>query len=126
MAKELRFNYARYRPVRSRPHGQGAFHDFALAAGLAAKPGPRTRLSRKGKSMEWERIEANWQHYKVLARVRWAKLSEEALDVVAGRREALASAIHEAYGVSTGMAQMQLESWQGQQEPPPAAEPAAA
>ena len=121
MAKELRFNYARYRPVHSRPVGQGAFHDFAMRAGLEAKTGRGSRLSKKGNAMEWERIEANWQHYKVLARVRWARLSVEELDVVAGRREALAAAIHATYGVSAGMAQMQLESWQGQQQEPPAA-----
>jgi uncharacterized protein YjbJ (UPF0337 family) len=119
MAKELRFNYARYRAVRLRPRGHGAFHDFALAAGLAAKPSRRTRPPKKGNAMQWERIEANWQHYKVLARVRWARLTEEELDGVAGRREALAAAIHHTYGVSADMAQMQLESWQGQQQEPP-------
>jgi uncharacterized protein YjbJ (UPF0337 family) len=70
--------------------------------------------------MEWERIRANWQHYKVLARIRWGRISAEELDLIAGRRELLAGQIHDVYGVSGDSAQMQIESWQGQQVEPPA------
>lgn len=65
--------------------------------------------------MNWERIEANWAHYQESARRRWAKLSREDVERIAGSRVALAALIQEAYGVSLDSAQMQLESWQGQQ-----------
>ena len=68
--------------------------------------------------MEWERIKANWPHFKVLARVRWRLISAEEFELIDGRREALARQIAEVYRVSQGMAQMQLESWQGQQREP--------
>jgi len=71
--------------------------------------------------MDWERIQGNWQHFKVVARVRWMRISAEEFDVIAGRREALAGRIQEVYRVSLGAAQMQLESWQGQQKEPEAA-----
>ena len=71
--------------------------------------------------MDWSRIQAHWQHYKVLAHIRWARISAEDFDVIAGRRELLALHIHQIYGVSKEAAQMQLESWQGQQREPGAA-----
>ena len=71
--------------------------------------------------MDWERIQANWEHFKVIARVRWTRITAEEFDAIAGRREALAAQIQEVYRLSAGMAQMQLESWQGQQKEPDAA-----
>jgi uncharacterized protein YjbJ (UPF0337 family) len=68
--------------------------------------------------MEWELIKAGWQHYKVLARARWGRISVEDFDLIAGRRELLAGQIHDVYGVSGDAAQMQIESWQAQQREP--------
>lgn len=68
--------------------------------------------------MDWERIQADWQHFKVLARSRWMKISAAEFDLIAGRREQLVGQIHAVYGISPGMAQMQVESWQGQQREP--------
>ena len=70
--------------------------------------------------MDWSTIEARWQHYKVLAHVRWGRISTEDLELIAGRRDLLALHIHQAYGVSKEAAQMQLESWQGRQPEPDA------
>lgn len=66
--------------------------------------------------MNWERIEASWTHYQESARRRWAKLSREDVERIAGSRAALVALIVKAYGVSHDSAQMQVESWQGQQE----------
>ena len=71
--------------------------------------------------MDWTRIQADWQHYKSLVRQRWMKLSAADLDLIAGRRELLAAHIQQTYGISKNAAQMQLESWQGQQREPGAA-----
>lgn len=65
--------------------------------------------------MEWSRIQADWQHYKLFAGRRWARLTLADLEIIAGRRELLAAHIQQTYGISRGAAQMQLESWQGQQ-----------
>ena len=76
--------------------------------------------------MDWDLIQTNWQHFKVIARVRWGRISAEEFDLIGGQRERLATQIGEAYGVSQAMAQMQLESWQGQQHEAPPAEPSPA
>jgi uncharacterized protein YjbJ (UPF0337 family) len=70
--------------------------------------------------MEWALIQADWQHYSGLAHLRWGRISRADLDLIAGRRELLAAHIQQTYGISTNAAQMQLESWQGQQRAPDA------
>ena len=71
--------------------------------------------------MDWARIQADWQHYSVLARQHWGRLTAADLDLIAGRRELLAAHIQQTYGISKNAAQMQLESWQGRQREPDAA-----
>ena len=68
--------------------------------------------------MDWDRIQGNWQHFKVLARVRWARINGDDFDLIAGRRQVLASQIQVAYRVSPEMAQRQLEAWQRLQQEP--------
>ena len=63
--------------------------------------------------MDWAVVEANWSHYRNVAKARWTRITAEELDAIGGRREQLALRIHEIYGISKGAAQMQLESWQG-------------
>ena len=66
-------------------------------------------------AMDWALIEADWSHFKFLAGQRWGRLAAADLDIIAGRRELLAAQIQLTYGISRNAAQMQLESWQGQQ-----------
>jgi len=43
--------------------------------------------------MNWDRIEGDWRRFKVNAKLRWTKLTEEQLSAVAGRRETMSSSI---------------------------------
>jgi uncharacterized protein YjbJ (UPF0337 family) len=65
--------------------------------------------------MDWDRIEANWKHFKDNARRHWVKLTVEQLDVIAGKRDRLAGKIQEEYGVSKEAAEKQLSVWQSAQ-----------
>ncbi|HET7597446.1 MAG TPA: general stress protein CsbD [Burkholderiales bacterium] len=71
--------------------------------------------------MDWERIEGQWQHFKVLAQARWGRISAADFELIAGRRDLLVTHIQQMYGISHNAAQMQLESWQGRQQEPEAA-----
>ena len=62
--------------------------------------------------MNWERIEVNWKHFKINARRRWVKLSDEQLNAIAGKRDQLAGKIREVYGISEEIAEKQLTAWQ--------------
>ena len=68
--------------------------------------------------MDWALIQADWNHFKRLVGQRWTRLLAADLDIIAGRRELLAAQIQLTYGISKAAAQMQLESWQGQQREP--------
>jgi len=61
---------------------------------------------------EWERIAGNWAQWKGRVRERWGKLTDDQLDVVAGRRDQLSGRIQEAYGLSSEETERQLRNWE--------------
>ena len=62
--------------------------------------------------MNWDRIEGNWKKFKGNVKQQWGKLTDDQLDVIAGKREHLAGKIQEAYGISKDEAEKQLTAWQ--------------
>ena len=62
--------------------------------------------------MNWEQIQGNWKHVAGKAREQWGKLTDDDLDVVAGRRDQLAGKIVERYGIMKEEAEAQLAAWQ--------------
>ena len=65
--------------------------------------------------MNWDRIEGNWKQLKGNVKQQWAKLTDDDLDLVNGKREELAGKIQAAYGVSKDEAEKQLDDWQNSQ-----------
>jgi len=61
--------------------------------------------------MNWDRIEGNWKQVTGKAKVQWGKLTNDDLDVIAGRREQLAGKIQERYGVAKDDADKQVTEW---------------
>lgn len=62
--------------------------------------------------MNWDRIEGNWKQVTGHAKEQWAKLTDDDLNVVAGRREQLAGKIQERYGVAKEEAEKQIATWE--------------
>ena len=62
--------------------------------------------------MSWDRISGNWTQWKGRVRERWGKLTDDQLDVVAGRRDQLSGHIQEAYGLGKDEAERQLRNWE--------------
>lgn len=48
--------------------------------------------------MNWNRIEGNWKQLKGKVQERWGKLTNDDLDVIAGKREQLEGKLQERYG----------------------------
>lgn len=63
-------------------------------------------------SMNWDTIEGNWKQFKGKAKSQWGKLTDDQLDVVAGKRDQLAGRIQEAYGISKEEAEDQIKRFQ--------------
>lgn len=66
--------------------------------------------------MNWNRIEGNWQQFKGKVKQQWGKLTDDQLDIVAGKRDQLIGEIQESYGVSKAEAEKQLVTWQERQK----------
>ena len=49
---------------------------------------------------EWDIVEGNWKQFKGKVLVRWGKLNDDNLDLIAGKRNELAGKIQETYGTT--------------------------
>ena len=50
--------------------------------------------------MNWDIVEGNWKQFKGKVLVRWGKLNDDNLDLIAGKRNELAGKIQETYGTT--------------------------
>ena len=66
--------------------------------------------------MNWDRIEGNWKQLQGTVKQQWGKLTDDQLEVIAGKRDLLAGKIQEAYAVSKDDAEKQLATWQQAQK----------
>jgi uncharacterized protein YjbJ (UPF0337 family) len=62
--------------------------------------------------MNWDVIEGNWTQYKGHVKAQWGKLTNDHLDVIAGKRDQLAGQIQESYGIAQDEADEQIRSFQ--------------
>jgi len=63
-------------------------------------------------TMNWDQIEGNWKQFKGNAKQQWGKLTDDQLDVIAGKRDHLAGKIQETYGITKEATEKQLSDWQ--------------
>jgi uncharacterized protein YjbJ (UPF0337 family) len=62
--------------------------------------------------MNWDRIEGNWKQFKGNALQQWGRLTDDQLDVIAGKRDLLLGRIQELYGISRDETEKQLAEWE--------------
>ena len=62
--------------------------------------------------MNWDRIEGNWKQFRGNVKEQWGKLTDDQLDVIAGKRDHLSGTIQESYGISKEAAEEQLSAWE--------------
>jgi uncharacterized protein YjbJ (UPF0337 family) len=58
--------------------------------------------------MNWDRIEGNWKQFRGKVLEQWGKLTDDELDIIAGRRDTLSGRIQEVYGISKDEAERQI------------------
>ena len=66
--------------------------------------------------MNWDRIEGNWKQLKGRVREQWARLTDDELDGIAGRRERLAGCLQNSYGIAKDEAENQIREFEAQCE----------
>jgi len=62
--------------------------------------------------MNWDQIQGKWKQMKGTARQKWAKLTDDDLEFIAGNREHFAGRLQERYGIAKEEAERQLDEWQ--------------
>ena len=62
--------------------------------------------------MNQDRIEGNWKQVKGKAKEQWGKLTDDDLDVIAGKRDQLLGRIQERHGVAKDEAEKQVKNWE--------------
>ena len=61
--------------------------------------------------MTWDQIEGNWLHFKNKLRHNWAKLTDEDITRINGRRDELAARLQERYGFARNEAEREIGAW---------------
>jgi len=66
--------------------------------------------------MNWDRIEGNWKQLKGKTKEQWGKLTDDQIDVIAGKRDHLVGKVQEAYGISKDEAEKQVNDFANRYE----------
>jgi uncharacterized protein YjbJ (UPF0337 family) len=66
--------------------------------------------------MNWSQIEGNWKQFKGKVKEQWGRLTDDQLDVIAGKRDQLAGEVQEAYGIGKDEAERQIRSFENRHE----------
>jgi uncharacterized protein YjbJ (UPF0337 family) len=61
--------------------------------------------------MNWDQVEGKWKQAKGAIKEKWGKLTDDDLDVIAGKKDMLVGKIQERYGITREEAQRQVESY---------------
>jgi uncharacterized protein YjbJ (UPF0337 family) len=61
--------------------------------------------------MDWNRVQGNWKQVKGKVKEKWGQLTEDDLDVIAGRRDQLEGKIQERYGVAKDQVRKDIDDW---------------
>jgi uncharacterized protein YjbJ (UPF0337 family) len=88
----------------------GVSRSFRRHTRLPPLSGARPPIPESG--MDWDRISANWSHWRDRVRDRWSRLTEVELTAIAGRREVLTARIQEIYGLPREDVERQLRNWE--------------
>lgn len=65
--------------------------------------------------MNQDRIEGRWKEIRGRVKERWGKLTDDDLDVIAGRRDQLLGRIQRRHGVAREEAERQVTDFEGTQ-----------
>ncbi len=65
----------------------------------------------RGATMNWAQIEGQWNEAKGQLKSKWAKLTDDDLDNVAGKRDQLVGKLQQHYGILKDDAEKQLDEW---------------
>ena len=61
--------------------------------------------------MNWNQIEGKWKEVKGAVKEKWGKLTDNDLDMIAGKRDNLVGKLQQRYGITKEEAEKQTDRW---------------
>lgn len=61
--------------------------------------------------MNWDQMEGKWKQMKGAVKQKWGKLTDDDLDVIAGKQDQLIGKIQERYGITREAAEKEVNAW---------------
>ena len=62
--------------------------------------------------MNWDRVQGNWMQFKGKVKAQWGRLTDDSLDLIAGKRDQLAGKLQESYGITRDEAERQIAEFE--------------
>jgi len=62
--------------------------------------------------MNWDQIAGNWKQVQGVVRKKWGKLTDDDVDVIAGKRDILLGKIQERHGIAREEAEKEIKDWE--------------
>jgi uncharacterized protein YjbJ (UPF0337 family) len=63
--------------------------------------------------MNWDLIEGRWTEMKGRIKSKWAKLNDDDMDLIGGKRDMLIGRIQQRYGLEKDEAEREVDRWLG-------------
>ena len=61
--------------------------------------------------MNWDVVKGDWKQFSGKVKEKWAKLTDDDLTAINGKREQLEGKLQERYGYAKDEAKRQIDSW---------------
>ena len=61
--------------------------------------------------MNWNTIAGNWQEVRGKVRSKWGKLTDDDMELVAGKKDQLIGVLRQRYGYEQDRAEREVEDW---------------
>lgn len=100
-----------YAGTRPPPRSRGAIRYFSFPQRF----GLTTSREEETAMMDWNRVEGNWKQMKGKIKEQWGKLTDDDLDMIAGKRDPLEGKIQERYGYEKDRTRQDIDDWYGRQ-----------
>ena len=61
--------------------------------------------------MNWDQLQGKWKELKGKARSKWAKLTDDDLETISGKKDMLLGRLQQRYGMKRDDAEREVDAW---------------
>jgi uncharacterized protein YjbJ (UPF0337 family) len=69
-------------------------------------------ISQKEQPMNWDTLKGDWKQFQGKVKESWGKLTDDDLDVIAGKRDQLLGVLQKQYGIARDEAERQVQQFE--------------